>query len=251
MVKQKTFAEWCGVKPPSVAEMIKRGILHSIERKIDIEDPANLSYLSRHNPTLAQRIYNGEGITDGTIQPKNTPVATNVAGIEPQKQPKAPPGKKRIDKAKHDTVRSEWESGDTDGFGDIGGGMGGDIGGLTPAEFAEVQRKQLYDAQKARLAAQREAVNLDILHESLGERAVFESFILELWQSIQRNYIDVYPKQAALICKRLGMVGHELEVIEVLEADGKKRQDNVAHQVRTVLEGKMVGVRVTEGEAEE
>ena len=49
------------------------------------------------------------------------------------------------------------------------------------------------------------------------------------------NYIDVAPKQAALVCKRLGMVGHELEVIEVLEGDIKKRQDNVAKAVDDVL----------------
>lgn len=52
--------------------------------------------------------------------------------------------------------------------------------------------------------------------------------------------IDVAPKQAALVCKRLGMVGHELEVIEVLEGDIKKRQDNVAKAVSDVLKMRLI-----------
>lgn len=43
------------------------------------------------------------------------------------------------------------------------------LAGLTEAEAAEAVRKPLYDARKARLAAEKEAVNLDILHKSLGE----------------------------------------------------------------------------------
>lgn len=68
---------------------------------------------------------------------------------------------------------------------------------------------------------------------------MFESFINELWQSLQRNYIDVVPKQAALICKRMGIVGHELEVIDVLEEDVKKRQDSVAREIDSILHGRL------------
>lgn len=246
LIKKSQLAKLCGVKPPSVSGLIEKGTLHVTDGQIDLDDVSNLAYLAKHNSAAA-----GEYQTTGTI--------TGV--IEGKKQPKTTP-KPTIERGmakKLATIRAEEHPEPDDGFDPFSGldgsrkvsqGKGrrpvavnvedeGGLGELTEAEIAETLRKPLYDARKAKLAAEREAVNLDILHQSLGEREVFESFILELWQSMQRNYIDVAPKQAALVCKRLGMVGHELEVIEVLEGDIKKRQDNVAHEVKSILDGRL------------
>jgi hypothetical protein len=257
LIKKSQLAKLCGVKPPSISGLIEKGTLHVTDGRIDLDDVANLSYLAKHNSAAA-----GEYQTTGII--------TGV--IEGKKQPKTPP-KPAIERdmaKKLATIRAEEQPETDDGFDPFAGldgsrkisqGKGrkpvtvstddGDgLGDLTEAEIAETLRKPLYDSRKAKLAAEREAVNLDILHQSLGEREVFESFILELWQSMQRNYIDVAPKQAALVCKRLGMVGHELEVIEVLEGDIKKRQDNVAHEVKSIIDGRLTQKVIDDAEEE-
>ncbi len=245
-LKQTDFARLCGVKPPSISELIKRGIINAVERKIDIDDASNLSYLVKHNITAAEE-YRKTGSLTGIDQPMAIPsiitrksMAKNLAMVKAEERqsdteefnPLTPPRPRR--------PQSTPINDDVDNT----------TAGMTGAEIAETMRKPLYDARKAKLAAEREAVNLDILHESLGERAVFEAFILELWQSMQRNYIDVAPKQAALVCKRLGCVGKELDVIEVLEGDIKKRQENVAHEVKTILSGRLTQ-KIIDDEVEE
>lgn len=260
-IKKSQLAKLCGVKPPSISGLIEKGTLHVTDGRIDLSDPLNLAYLTKHNATVASEFQR-----TGTIS------GVSSAGSSPEK-PKTPPKPaiRREVKEKLATIQAEEQHASDDSFDPFAGldgsrkvsqGKGrkpvtvstddGDgLGDLTEAEIAETLRKPLYDSRKAKLAAEREAVNLDILHQSLGEREVFESFILELWQSMQRNYIDVAPKQAALVCKRLGMVGHELEVIEVLEGDIKKRQDNVAHEVKSILDGRLTQKVIDDAEVVE
>ena len=258
LIKKSQLAKLCGVKPPSISGLIEKGTLHVTDGQIDLDDVSNLAYLAKHNSAAA-----GEYQTTGTI-------ASIESGRKtPETTPKQPIGRRMAKKLA--TIRAEEQPEPDDSFDPFGGLNGSrkvsqgkgrrpvevnveddaGLGELTEAEIAETLRKPLYDARKAKLAAEREAVNLDILHQSLGEREVFESFILELWQSMQRNYIDVAPKQAALVCKRLGMVGHELEVIEVLEGDIKKRQDNVAHEVKSILDGRLTQKVIDDAEVEE
>ena len=246
-LKKSKFAAVCGVSRPAIGELVKKGTLRESGGQIDLADPANFSYLSRHNPDLASRIQRGEEIGDSVPAP--IPGATRGPASKREKKPPRQPKKPAVNKKKMDEIRAE-DARFEDG-GDLGDGGDGIPAGLTPAEFAEITRKQLYDAQKAHADAELKRVQLDKEHDSLGERSVFEAFIMELWQSIQQNYIDVIPKQASIICKRLGMVGHELEVIEVLEDDVKKRQDNVAHKIKTILARKMVGDSAAHAEVAE
>jgi hypothetical protein len=257
LIKKSQLAKLCGVKPPSISGLIEKGTLHVTDGRIDLDDVANLSYLAKHNSAAAGE-YQTTGIITGVIegkkQPKTPPkpaierdMAKKLATIRAEEQPEPDDTPVPFDPfaslSASSPARRRVPGSEDDGDAPSGAG-------LTDAEIAETLRKPLYDARKAKLAAEREAVNLDILHQSLGEREVFESFILELWQSMQRNYIDVAPKQAALVCKRLGMVGHELEVIEVLEGDIKKRQDNVAHEVKSILDGRLTQKVIDDAEVE-
>lgn len=246
LIKKSQLAKLCGVKPPSISGLIEKGTLHVTDGQIDLDDVSNLAYLAKHNAEVATE-YQTTGtiasIESGRKTPKTTSkqpighrMAKKLAMIHAEEQPEPEDSSEPFDPfaslSASRPARRRVQGSEDDGDAPSGAG-------LTAAEVAETLRKPLYDAKKAKLAAEREAINIDILHQSLGEREVFESFILELWQSMQRNYIDVAPKQAALVCKRLGMAGHELEVIEVLEGDIKKRQDNVAHEVKSILEGRL------------
>ena len=239
---------------PSIGDSVKRGSLNSVGGLIDISDPLNLAYLTKHNAPASQE-FQTTGTIGGVDKPKAShkpstrqAMTKKMATIHAEELPNLSDTQNDFDPFASLTVQNPVKR---RGPVDVGDGDVVQTAGLTDAEIAETLRKPLYDARKAKLAAEREAVNLDKVHESLGEREVFESFILELWQSMQRNYIDVAPKQAALVCKRLGMVGHELEVIEVLESDVKKRQDNVAHEVRSILAGRLTQKVIDDAEVEE
>ena len=214
-VKQRQFAEWCSVKPPAISDLLKRGILHAVERKIDIDDPANLSYLSRHNPELASRIANGDPI-DGVL-----PSAIPGAGRGPapsRKEPaQKPPKKPRIDPVAMEARRDEARK-DGDGWSPPPNSPGG-VDGLSPQEMAEVMRKQLYDAQKAKSDAALKALDLDRKNGAVIETALVLDIMEGLATAIQKGFIDSIPKQALLICSRLGAVGRESEIEDILSDD--------------------------------
>lgn len=249
-LKKARFAAICCVSRASIGELVGKGTLHVIDGRIDLSDPVNLSYLAKHNSAAAsefQQTGTISGVDPVTSKPKATPNTATYRGVN----------------KKLATIRAEEHPEPDDSFDPFGGlngsrkvsqGKGrkpvtipdsdeGGLGDLTEAEIAETLRKPLYDARKAKMEAEIKAVALDTLHHSLGEREEFDEMIQALWHAMQLNYIDVAPKQAALVCKRLGMAGRELDVIEVIEADIKKRQDNVAKAVDDVLNRRLSKLR--------
>ena len=237
-LKKARFAALCGVSRPSIGDSVKRGSLNSVGGLIDISDPLNLAYLTKHNAPASQE-FQTTGTIGGVDKPKAShkpstrqAMTKKMATIYAEELPNLPDTQDDFDPfaslSVQEQSRRRRPTTDTSGEDDS-------TAGLTDAEISETLRKPLYDARKAKMESEIKAVALDTLHRSLGEREYFDGLIQCLWQAMQMNYIDVAPKQAALVCKRLGMVGHELEVIEVLESDVKKRQDNVAKAVDDVL----------------
>lgn len=239
IVRKSVFSRMCNVSRQSITELSERGtITLTTDGKIDLTVPRNLAYLAKHNPQAAIDVQSGIYSEAKPTEPQ--PAAPKVGRPKKSKPPDQPaevdapmPSIKRgTEKARVDDA--EVRSSLSDELDKAQA-----TGALTPAEINETLRKSLYDAQKARAEAQLKAVALDKEHGSLGELEMFDSFITELWQSIQRNMLDVITKQSALVCKRLGTVGKELEVIDVLESDMKKRMDNVAREVQSILQGKL------------
>lgn len=238
-MKKAQFAKLCNVSRVSVGELCASGKLTlTPDGKIDLTVPRNLAYLAKHNPQAAIDVQ--AGIYSEPKPTEQVPAAPKVG--RPRKS-KPPEQSTETDvpmaRIKRGTEKAREED------AEIRSSLSEELdkaqatGALTPAEINETLRKSLYDAQKARAEAQLKAVALDKEHGSLGELEMFDSFITELWQSIQRNMLDVITKQSALVCKRLGTVGKELEVIDVLEGDMKKRMDNVAREVQSILQGKL------------
>lgn len=251
-LKKAQFARLCNVGRATVGELCTRGVLTlTDDGKIDLTIPRNLAYLAKHNPQAAIDVQSG-------IYAEPKPPEQATAQVKPRPPWKSnPPDKAPESSAPNPTIgkikRGESKAQDDDvamiASFDEQIAAARSTGALSADEINETLRKSLYDAQKAKAEAQLKAVALDKEHGSLGELEAFDSFITELWQSIQRNMLDVITKQSALVCKRLGTVGKELEVIDVLEGDMKKRMDNVAREVQSILNGKL-SHRVTEVPAE-
>ena len=254
LIKKSQLAKLCGVKPPSISGLIEKGTIRVSDGRIDLDDVSNLAYLAKHNSSAATEYQATGGIA--VLGPPKEPRITatrqamtqKMATVHAEELPNLPDTQDDFDPFASLTVQNPVRRRGPVGQSDDGEEFGA---GLTDTEIAETLRKPLYDARKAKMESEIKAVALDTLHRSLGEREYFDGLIQCLWQSMQMNYIDVAPKQAALVCKRLGMVGHELEVIEVLESDVKKRQDNVAHEVRSILAGRLTQKVVDDAEVEE
>ena len=250
LIKKSQLAKLCGVKPPSISGLIEKGSIHVSDGRIDLDDPLNLAYLTKHN-AAASAEYQRTGTISGFDAPAKQPDAT-------PKQSTRQRMTKKLDEIRAEELPDDEPFNPMEGL-TISGGVkrrgaesaddGPNLDGLTDAEVAETLRKPLYDARKAKMESEIKAVALDTLHRSLGEREEFDNLIQCLWQAMQMNYIDIVPKQAALICKRLGCVGKELEVIEVLEGDVKKRQDNIAKVIGDLLAMRLSNL-VKEDEAE-
>lgn len=242
-VRKSAFSRLCNVTRATIGELCEKGetLEASSSGKIDLDNPKNLAYLMKHNPTEAARIANGGIVAVNGSGANGKPVASGSR--KQSNKPATKSGKKhRNDPTIGAMNRKQEEAegeGETDEEPESKIELAKKSGAFTDEEIKEMMRKQLYDSQKAKAEAGLKSVALDTAHGSLGELEMFDSFITELWQSIQRNMLDVITKQSALVCKRLGTVGKELEVMDVLESDMKKRMDNVAMEVQSILAGKM------------
>ena len=260
ILKQARFAALCKVNRAAVNQLISKGTLIATpDGRIDTDNPANQSYILKHNPTAILTLNDPPQPTPKppTSKPvkapkqktdhKTTRPNASAENVKPEPQQVKPQGQanpqqpqppqKPIQPQKPEPQQEPSPEQNP---------------ALSPEELNEVLRKNYYESQKIKADAQMKQVALDKLHGTLGERDVFESFVLELWQSLQRNYIDVVTKQATLVCKRLGMVGHEPEVMEVLEGDISKRMDNVAYEIKSILAGKMTQkADIEDGEEED
>jgi hypothetical protein len=238
-IRKSVFSRLCSVSRATIGELCEKGetLEASTSGKIDLDNPKNLAYLMKHNPAEAARIASGGGVAFSEGGSASKPVATGSR--KQSKKPATKAGKESRTDPTIGAMNRKQEASSDGEESDSKLDLAIKSGALTESEINEIVRKSLYDSQKAKAEAALKAVALDKEHGSLGELKMFDSFITELWQSIQRNMLDVINKQAALVCKRLGTVGKELEVMDVLEEDMKKRMDNVAMEVQTILQGKL------------
>lgn len=257
IVRQSVYARLCGVKPPSISELIKRGlIIKTPDGKIDLDNPVNAAYLSRH----------GGQVPAPQITPP-PPAATDTASSPPGKPPRraaphqdaAPtaPSSKPEKSAKRKqsaadlalaAIRAGQAAADDDALDDGTAPQGGDF---SESELQDILRRALYESRKIKNEAELKAVQLDIKHGNLIEREVVESIILQLAQAIQQDFVGCIPKQALQICARFGMVGHEAEVEDVLTGDNDKRLRRIFGLVSEMVNAKYIQAVTEKAEATE
>lgn len=222
IIKQKEFAQMCGVKPPAISDLLKRGILHAVERKIDLDDPANMAYLQKHNPKSAQEILDGSN-------PSTVPVVSapeNRTGTRGPK-PKQTKLKKKLDEIKD-------EEGQFLSAPDIPAATPRPAGYTMSYEEEVVSKRAFYEAEKIKNDAALKALELDKRNGTLIELELVEDLMTKFYGAIQKGFLDVIPKQALMICSRLGTVGREAEVEDVIADDNTRRLEDIKKIIETM-----------------
>lgn len=255
IVRQSVYARLCGVKPPSISELIKRGlIIKTAEGKIDLDNPVNAAYLSRHGgqaptpqippppPTPADTTHRPPGTPPRRVAPRqdSVPAAPSPRPEKPTKR------KKTAADLALAAIRAGQAMADEDAQDD---GTAPQSGDFSESELQDILRRALYESRKIKNEAELKAVQLDIKHGNLIEREVVESIILQLAQAIQQDFVGCIPKQALQICARFGMVGHEAEVEDVLTGDNDKRLRRIFGLVSEMVNAKYIQAVTEKAEA--
>ena len=233
-IKQKEFASMCGVKPPAISDLLKRGILHSVERKIDLDDPANMAYLQKHNPKSAQEILGGVASPSSDVRSApETPTGMRGPKAKREKPKTTPPlMTKKLNEINAEDARFLSAT-------DIPApGIQRPAGYVMSYEDEVVSKRAFYEAEKIKNDAALKALELDKRNGTLVELDVVMEYMVKLSSAIQKGFLDVIPKQSLMICSRLGTVGREAEVEDLLADDNSRRIQDVKHIVEEMAKVK-------------
>jgi len=218
----------CGVSRQIVYKLCDDGgLIADASGKLDIDTPVNSSYILRH--TGGRLI-----VIEDQKPPKEPKAAKPVRARKAKPADHVPDAGKEItpdpsNKPDPGTILRAVAS-----LGNIPPTAfpGTD---LTASEMQTIARRALFEAQKIQRDSELKALALDKEHGNLIDREIFDTFAMEMMQAIQQGFIDVIPKQALLICSRLGAVGHEAEVEDCINNDHKRRLEEVKRIVETHL----------------
>lgn len=223
-LKKSAFAKMCGVSRQIIYKLCDDGgLVADINGKIDTDNPQNSSYLLRHT---GGQIPLSEPATAKPTKPRAGKKADHI--VDDNKMVKGAqannpdPGSllRAIAVGQRSIEQNPAPFPGTD---------------LTASEMQTIARRALFEAQKIQRDSELKALSLDKEHGNLIDREIFDTFAMEMMQAIQQGFIDVIPKQALLICSRLGAVGHEAEVEDCINNDHKRRLEEVKRIVETHL----------------
>lgn len=225
--KQKEFAQMCGVKPPAISDLLKRGILHAVERKIDLDDPANMAYLQKHNPKTAQDILSGHDVSSSAIVSD----PGNRVGVRGPKPKQTKPSQKKL---KDDLEKIKNEESQLLSAPDIPASTPRTSGYTMSYEEEVVSKRAFYEAEKIKNDAALKALELDKRNGTLIELELVEDLMTKFYAAIQKGFLDVIPKQALMICSRLGTIGRESDVEDVIADDNTRRLEDIKQIIETM-----------------
>ena len=226
-LKKARFAVLCGVSRPSIGENVKRGSLHEVNGRIDLNDPANMAYLKKHNPAAAEEILSGVDPSSES-QPKPPETRQSVRGPKPKKAPIDIDAMNKIKKEESDFLSVP----------DSPPPPRNPSGYMPSYEEEVVSKRAFYEAEKIKNDAALKALELDKRNGTLIELEIVMEYMVKLSSAIQRGFLDVIPKQSLMICSRLGTVGRESEVEDLLADDNYRRIEDVKHIVEKMATAK-------------
>ena len=220
------FSRMCNVSRVTITKHVQRGnIILTHDRMVDLDNVANKSFLRSH-------------LTGGTATrdaPKKTATPANTKKPAPQKTPEPKQSKPT---AKQPETARQIEP-DDDGITETK---------PTVDLMAELEKaisdgdkeaeektrilidRAYYEALKIKNDAELKAIQIDQKNGTLAEREIIEGLVLELNKTIQEQFFNCVVKQSVEICARLGKVGFEQDVQEVLATDNSRR----IHEVKRV-----------------
>ena len=220
---------------------------------MDMSDPANMAYLQKHNPKAAQDILNGIDPFSSGIE--NTPDAdkTDTNGGRPkEKKPVKQPKKQKIviDRLRLSELREDAEQDETE---ETLGPTRQKAEYSMSYEEEVISKRAFYEAEKIKNDAALKALELDKRNGAVIETELVLDIIKRLAGSMQKGFLDPIPKQALLICSRLGAVGRESEVEDIIATDNSRAIEDIKHIVDTASRAKWGtrNARIEKAEKEE
>ena len=226
IVRMAEFSRMCNVSRKTITKHAANGnIILTPDRMVDIDNVANKSFLRSH-------LTGGTATRDApkkTATPANTKKpATKKTPVKKQSNPTGKPSakQKHIEDDDDDTpiqtpavdLVAERQKAISDGDKEA-------------AEKLQIQiERGYYEALKIKNDAELKAISIDQKNGTLAEREIIEGLVLELNKTIQEQFFNCVVKQSVEICARLGKVGFEQDVQEVLATDNSRR----VHEVKRV-----------------
>jgi len=217
-VRMAEFSRMCNVSRVTITKQVQRGnIILTPERMVDLDNAVNKSFLRSH-------LTGGAATRDApkkTTTPANTKKpATKKTPVKKQSKPTAPDDDDDTQTQQPAAVDlvAERERAISDGDKEA-------------AEKLQIQiERGYYEALKIKNDAELKAISIDQKNGTLAEREIIEGLVLELNKTVQEQFFNCVVKQSVEICARLGKVGYEQDVQDVLATDNSRR----IHEVKRV-----------------
>ena len=216
-VRMAEFSRMCNVSRVTITKQVQRGnIILTPDRTVDLDNVANKSFLRSH-------------LTGGTATrdtPKKTVTQVQSKNPATKKTPVVKQSKPTDDGDEEDTLIqtpavdlvAERQKAISDGDKEA-------------AEKLQIQiERGYYEALKIKNDAELKAISIDQKNGTLAEREIIEGLVLELNKTVQEQFFNCVVKQSVEICARLGKVGFEQDVQDVLATDNSRR----VHEVKRV-----------------
>lgn len=219
----------CNVSRKTITKHASNGnIILTPDRMVDLDNAANKSFLRAH--------LMGGTATRDTPKKTATPVQSKKPATKKTPEPKQ---SKPTAKQPKPTVPTKPTEPDDDGTTETK---------PTVDLMAELEKaisdgdkeaeektrilidRAYYEALKIKNDAELKAIQIDQKNGTLAEREIIEGLVLELNKTIQEQFFNCVVKQSVEICARLGKVGYEQDVQEVLANDNSRR----IHEVKRV-----------------
>ena len=218
IVRMAEFSRMCNVSRVTITKQVQRGnIILTPERMVDLDNAVNKSFLRSH-------------MTGGTATrdaPKKTATPAKTKTTTTKKTQTKKQSKQTAPDDDDDTqtqqpaavdLVAERQKAISDGDKEA-------------AEKLQIQiERGYYEALKIKNDAELKAISIDQKNGTLAEREIIEGLVLELNKTIQEQFFNCVVKQSVEICARLGKVGFEQDVQEVLATDNSRR----IHEVKRV-----------------
>lgn len=225
IVRQSEFARMCNISRAAIGQAInKNKIILNAEKMIDLENHVNASFLSCH-----------QSVGKTTPRPQQTPAPKT----KPKKPDTTPHGKTDAQKPATKKTAGERQSKPTTGDDNKPAPIdlvnekqkAIDQGDIEAAEKIQITiDRNYYESLKIKNDAELKAISIDQKNGTLAEREIIEGLVLELNKTIQEQFFNCVVKQSVEICARLGKVGFEQDVQDVLATDNSRR----IHEVKRV-----------------
>ena len=219
----------CNVSRKTISKHAANGnIILTPDRMVDLDNAVNKSFLRSH-------LTGGAATRDA---PKKTTTPANTKKPATKKTPAVKQSKPTA-KQPRPTVPTKPTEPDDDGITETKPAV--DL--MAELEKAisdgdkEAEEKTrilidraYYEALKIKNDAELKAIQIDQKNGTLAEREIIEGLVLELNKTVQEQFFNCVVKQSVEICARLGKVGFEQDVQEVLATDNSRR----IHEVKRV-----------------